>query len=1144
MDDHYTVVVVGSGYGGAIAASRLARAGQRVCLLERGREMVTGEYPDSQPEVVAATQLDTKHGLRGAEDGLYRFSVHEDLSVLSGNGLGGTSLINANVSLPPEPRVFEDPRWPAALRDDLDELLGLAMDRAVEMLRPTAYPDEWPALAKLEALERSAKHMGETFHRTPINVTFKDGVNHVGVEQLACSLCGDCVTGCNHGSKNTLLMNYLPDAKRHGAKIFCNVEVRHIEKEDEGAWTVHYRPIGLEREAFEAPDPFVRADIVILSAGALGSTEILLRSRAGGLAVSDRLGESFTGNGDVLGLGYNSDVEVHGIGYGAADPTGRPAVGPCITGMVDMRENPVLDEGLVIEEGVIPGAMAGMIPELLAVAGRAIGVDTDRGLTDLAAESGRELESLVRGPYHGAVDNTQTFLVMTHDDSAGRMDLDDDRLTISWPSVGDQPAILRANEALAEATAGIGGTYVRNPLWAKFTGRDLITVHPLGGCGMGDTAATGVVDHRGCVFSDTSGASVHTGLFVADGSIVPCAVGVNPLLTISALAERNVALLAAEQGWDIDYILDSSPFADGEPMKPGIRFTETMSGFVSTSVTADLAAIALDGDENLRDLADEIADSGEPVSFTFTIGSHDIAALLDDPAHQARVVGTVTAPMLHDEPLTVSHGRFELFSRHPDHSGARRMVYEARLTAEDGTGYEFVGVKIVRDDSGMDTWADTTTLYVTVHRASDQGLVGRGILRIGIPDFLRQLRTFEVTGVERTSERLRWLAKFGALFAGEVFEEYGPIAAKPGVFDPEAPPRKRRELRAPMEEPHTVRMADGINLRLTRYRGGDRGPVLVTAGIGVSSRVFSIDTIDTNMVEFLCASGFDVWLLDWRSSIDLPSASERWNLDVAAADLPLVVDHIRTVTGAFEIDAFVHCVGSIAFFLAVLRGMYGIRSFISSQVSIDTVTPTLGKWKAGLHLPGVLDALGVDSLTAYTDTTGGWKSKLFDAMLRVQPVDGDERCDSVTCHRGTFMYGLLWEHEQLNKPTHSTLHEWMGVANIEVIEHLALMAQRGHVVTADGDEGDLEQLGRLAFPITFLHGAENQVFVPEASERTLRRLQQANPGVAYTRHLLPGYGHLDPVMGANAASDVYPLILRHLEMVERHGSAANSRVDS
>jgi len=1131
MRNHYTVVVIGSGYGGSIVASRLARAGQRVCLLERGREIVPGEYPDTQLEAARSIQLDTADGVRGADDGLFRFSVHEDISVLSGNGLGGTSLINANVSLPPDPRVFADERWPSAVRDDLDSLLGESMDRARDMLRPVSYPGDWPPLAKLDALERAANHVGEPFSRPPINVTFESGVNHVGVTQKACTLCGDCVTGCNEGAKNTLLMNYLPDAKKHGAEIFCNVEVRHLEKEDDGVWTVHYRAVGLGRESFDAPDAFVRADIVVLGAGTLGSTEILLRSRDQGLSLSNRLGESFTGNGDVLGLAYNGDAAVHGIGYGAAGTDERPPVGPCITGVVDGRSKPDVTDGFIVEEGTIPGALAGLLPEILGTMSGLIGKDTDE--RDSGTEVGRVIESVFRGPYHGAVDNTETFLLMAHDDAGGRMEMADDRLEIRWPGVGDAAVFHTANAMLEEMTAALGGTYLHSPLWSRLTGRDLITVHPLGGCAMGDDAATGVVDDRGRVFCGTDGAVVHDGLYVADGSIVPMSLGVNPLLTISALAERIAALLASDHGWQIDYRPDATPMDAGPPGRAGIRFTETMRGFLSSAVETDTAELAAAGSGEVAALADEIERTGLPCSFTLTIASDDIAALLADPAHGAIAFGTVDAPGLHPEPLTVSEGEFQLFATDPRRDGIRRMLYRLHLTSEDGDEFDFEGIKVVRDDPGLDTWADTTTLHVSVRRSGDGLLLGRGILRIELADFLRQLRTIEVTGADGTLDRLRWQARFGLMFSGTLFDAYGPIAPGPGVFDPDAPPRKRREIRTGPPEPHSVFAADGTELLLTRFRGGDRGPVLVTAGVGVSSRVFRLDTLDTNMTEALYAAGFDVWLLDWRASIDLPSATQRWDLDVAASDLPAVVDEIRTVTGAAEIDAFVHCVGSIAFFLALLRGMEGLRSVISSQVAIDTVTATIGKWKAGLHIPGVLDALGVDSLTAYVDTDGGWKSRLFDLVLRAQPVDADERCDSATCHRGTFMYGLLWEHSQLNKATHDTLHEWMGVVNIDVIEHLALMGRRQHVVTADGDEGDLDHLDRLAMPITFIHGSENEVFVPLATERTLERLRTANPGVPYERHLLPGYGHLDAVMGANAARDVYPLILRHLENVER-----------
>src|SRR6476469_381310 len=118
LDDHYTVVVVGSGYGASVAASRLARAGRRVCVLERGREILPGDYPDTLAEATGATQVSTAEGHVGDPSSLFSLHIGDDISVLSGVGLGGTSLINANVSLEADPRVFER-GWPRALRDDV-----------------------------------------------------------------------------------------------------------------------------------------------------------------------------------------------------------------------------------------------------------------------------------------------------------------------------------------------------------------------------------------------------------------------------------------------------------------------------------------------------------------------------------------------------------------------------------------------------------------------------------------------------------------------------------------------------------------------------------------------------------------------------------------------------------------------------------------------------------------------------------------------------------------------------------------------------------------------------------------------------------------------------------------------------------------
>jgi cholesterol oxidase len=311
---------------------------------------------------------------------------------------------------------------------DLDE----GYRRAEAMLCPMPYPDDgvnWPHLNKLEAMKR-ARRVGVASVTPPINVNFAAGTNRAGVEQPACNLCGDCCSGCNTGAKNTTLMNYLPDAVAHGAEIYCGLRVRWIEKLDDGRWSIAYDPIGLGRDAFSAEPLRVTASIVVLGAGALGSTEILLRSRAHGLALFPALGSRFSGNGDVLGFGYNNDQPIDGIGLGykaaayrwPRDKDEQAPVGPTITGLIDLRGAANFEEGMVIEEGAIPGAIGGFLPAVMAATAAALGTDTDTG--DILSQRAREFESLTRGPYHGAVNHTQTFLVMSHDGpGAGTMEL-------------------------------------------------------------------------------------------------------------------------------------------------------------------------------------------------------------------------------------------------------------------------------------------------------------------------------------------------------------------------------------------------------------------------------------------------------------------------------------------------------------------------------------------------------------------------------------------------------------------------------------------------------------------------------------------------------------------------------------------------
>ena len=425
--------------------------------------------------------------------------------------------------------------------------------------------------------------MGQKFYRPPINVNFTvEGANHVGVEQHKCTDCGDCVTGCNYAAKNTLIMNYLPDAVNHGAEIFTEISVRWIERKN-NQWVIQCEVLGVGREKFKAPMVAVTADVVVVGAGTLGSTEILLRSAQHGLSLSNQLGERFTGNGDVLAFGYNTGQVINGVGWGHHLAGEIPPVGPCITGIIDMRHQPALVDGMVAEEGSAPGALGVFLPGAFAAAAEVAGTPEPVAATERIREKERELLADFEGPYHGAVERTQTYLVMTHDNASGRMTLDaQGNLALNWPGVGDQPIFQRVNDRLKQATEALGGTFIHNPLWSKLLHRNLTTVHPLGGCVMADSAEGGVVNHKGQVFSGAAGAGVYDSLYVSDGSVIPTPLGVNPLLTISAVAERSVALLAKDRGWQIDYSLPSAPKVPA-PVKAGVEFTETMKGYFSVT---------------------------------------------------------------------------------------------------------------------------------------------------------------------------------------------------------------------------------------------------------------------------------------------------------------------------------------------------------------------------------------------------------------------------------------------------------------------------------------------------------------------------------------------------------------------------------
>lgn len=538
----YDFIIIGSGYGGAITAARIAAATpkQTVCVLERGREWEVGKFPDSLPEVLQNARNPVN------PTGLYEFLAFPDISILKGCGLGGTSLINANVAITPDEDLFEQSAWPRTIRfPEMAQFYTKAAQTLGANPHPRSNPKQAGCLHKVQGLERRAQQLNQQAYGLNIVVNFDvDGPNKHGVPQKPCTDCGDCVTGCNVGAKNTLQMNYLPIAQQNGADIFTRVEVKWIEKLNGGGWRVHGR-----RFSGLFPDNFtLEAHNVILSAGSLGTPEILLRSEKKGLSLSPKLGSQFSGNGDFFALAYNSDYQINTLGFGKdANHAWRQrgnAPGPSIVGAVKYDKNLPLEKRLLVEDFSFPSAyVSAAMAAFDLTAQLGLAQDTDFG--DEQQERIRRDHNRPNDPYRfddGALNHTLLYLIMGHDDAKGTLRLKrnfldlEDRLEIDWDNVGRQPLFDRINEEIRRHARSLGASFLTNPLWQFTPQKNLITAHPLGGCPVGEDYQHGAADQFGRVFAGDG--SIHDGLFVADGSLIPTALGVNPFLTISALSER------------------------------------------------------------------------------------------------------------------------------------------------------------------------------------------------------------------------------------------------------------------------------------------------------------------------------------------------------------------------------------------------------------------------------------------------------------------------------------------------------------------------------------------------------------------------------------------------------------------------------
>jgi cholesterol oxidase len=328
---------------------------------------------------------------------------------------------------------------------------------------------------------------------------------------------------------------------------------------------------------------------------------------------------------------------------------------------------------------------------------------------------------------------------------------------------------------------------------------------------------------------------------------------------------------------------------------------------------------------------------------------------------------------------------------------------------------------------------------------------------------------------------------------------------------------------------------DGVELRLERLKGGSRGPLVLAAGYAMSTRVFTLDTLPTNLADYLCRKGFDVWLLSWRSSPDLAASRTRFTLDdVARYDWPAAIEFVRERTGVQQVTCVVHCIGSQTLLMSMALGRLDgrIRSAVCLQVGLHYDMPVLRRFLSRMRLPTILDATGLRYLDASATVHNGPAYRALDTMLRAYPVSRKERCDNPTCRRAAFMWGELLNHANLSNATHERMGDLLGNAPIRPFVQMARSTLAGRIVNATGEDRYFVALEGLRVPITFIHGGDNATVGLGSTERTHELLCDEHGADRYRRHVVDGYGHMDCLIGDGAARDVFALIGEHLDRSE------------
>ncbi len=571
------------------------------------------------------------------------------------------------------------------------------------------------------------------------------------------------------------------------------------------------------------------------------------------------------------------------------------------------------------------------------------------------------------------------------------------------------------------------------------------------------------------------------------------------------------------------------------------QFTEEMKGFITFEETS------------YEDGAKQGEKDDNRIMFHLTIKTDDIDSFVKLPAHEASADGYIDCATLGGK-LKVEKGIFNLFTT-TDDLDSRKMLYRLFFTDNNGRKITLSGFKQVQDNVGPDIWSDTSTLYTNLFEGHIEAeeeaaakVVAAGIMHILIADFAKQLTTFRSNGAT-FSDRLKATNKFGKLFAGSLWDVYGP-SLMPSIdgYEREIPLYTMEGISDAVITTHPFETGDKLGLSLLRYQRSESDDVVVILhGLTTSSDMFIMPE-HYNLVQFLLNNKYeDVWTLDYRMSNrhSYNLQRNRYNMDdIALYDYPAALKTIRDQIGTNKrIHVICHCLGSVSFMMSLFgKAVNGISSVIANSVSL---TPRIPRWSAvklGLG-PFLCDYVaGIEYINPYWRRQRGLSvGKLLSYGVSLI----HKECNVPECHMLSFMWGTgfpaLYNHENLHDVTHRRGGDLYGGVSVNYYRHVSKMVKNDNTAVkyevnnpkyAALPNNYFDYAREIETPVLFMTGQENNVFT-DSNIVCHQRLEKLVPG-RHELHVFPRYGHQDVFMGKHCDKDIFPELLQFIQRNSSH----------